>query len=116
MSFKIKEKFGFQKNNGIYSHYIGSKIEMYFVGNKINEYLLDGKENKFDSIDQKMKNLKEGNIYETWNLINEAIDFASRHLRQNYPDGASKHFLSIFNQALKRKSIFLEKVKSLIPN
>lgn len=115
MSFKIKEKFNFPKiNNMIYvGRIIGSDINMQYVEKSINEYLLDGKDNKFDIIDQKIKNLNENNIYETLKLIDDAIDFSDTHIHQGYTNGASEHIRSIFNQALKRKIILLEKVKSL---
>ena len=98
----------------IYTRWIGSPDSMWDVEKNINAYLLDGKNNKFDIIDQEMANLNKDNIYKTWELINQAIDFASKNIKYDYPNKGSEHLHSIFNQALKRKSIFLEKVKSLI--
>ena len=115
MNFKIKEKFNFPKVQGMYiGDIVSGQFTMQYIERMINEYLFDGKDNKFDIIDQKMSNLSENNIYETLNLINEAISAASNYINKGLVNEANEHIRSIFNQALKRKSVLLEKVKSLI--
>ncbi|MBP5257074.1 MAG: hypothetical protein J6Y96_01830 [Mycoplasma sp.] len=115
MNFKIKEKFNFPKDQDIYiSNIVGGQFTMRNIEIMINEYLFDGKDNKFDIIDQKMSNLNKNNIYETLNLINKAIDSASNYINEGLANEANEHIRTIFNQALKRKSVLLEKVKYLI--